>query len=102
FLVLTGGSSCPFEAGLCYVHWPRWQFGAPRIDWIRGTGLAGGWTKVRPASQAGRFRSRWRDEVATTGLPAAERAQARALIEDQHWRWGRPRTLGRSEHLRVS
>src|SRR5262249_28204609 len=46
------------------------------------------------------FRSHWRDEVATTGLPADERAQARSLIEDQHCRRGYARTLGRIEHLR--
>src|SRR5262249_49930618 len=85
-----------------YAHWPWWQFGAPWVDWVRGTDLARGRTEVRPASQTGRFRSRRRDEVATTSLPAGERAQAQALIEDQHCRSGRARTLGRSEHLRES
>jgi hypothetical protein len=35
--------------------------------------------EVRPGSQTGRFRSRRRDEVATTSLPAGERAQAQVL-----------------------
>src|SRR5262249_41074515 len=59
--------------GPCYAHSRRWRFGAPLIEWARGTR-----TEVRPASQIGRFRSRRRDEVATSGLPAGERAQARA------------------------
>ena len=88
--------------GLCYVHWSHSQFEAPRVDWIGGTGLAGGRTEVRPASQTSRFRSRSRDQVATTDLLVDERAQVRAGIEDQHWRRGHARTLGRSGHLQKS
>src|SRR5262249_44378963 len=65
---------------LCYGHWRRW-FGRSPVGWVRATGPAGGRTEVRPASQTSRFRSRRRAEVATTGLPADERAQARSLIE---------------------
>jgi hypothetical protein len=88
--------------GLCSAHWPRWQFGTLLVGWVGVTGLAGGRTEVRPASQTAQFRSRRRDEVATTGLPAGERAQARVLNEDQHCRRGRARTLGRTEHPRES
>jgi hypothetical protein len=86
--------------GLCYGRWRRWQLGAPPVDWVRGTGPAGGRTEVRPASQTSRFRSRRRDEVATIGLLVDERAQARSLIEDQHCRQEYAQTLGRIEHLR--
>ena len=55
--------------GLCYGHWPRGQFGASPLDWIRGTRPAGVQAEVRPGSQRDPFRSRWHDEVATTGLP---------------------------------
>ena len=69
------------------------------VEWVRGTGPAGVRTEVRPGSQTGRFRSRRRDEVATTCLRADERAQARSLFEDRHCRRGHARTLGRPEHL---
>jgi hypothetical protein len=62
------------------------------VEWVRGTGPAGVRTEVRPGSQTGRFRSRRRDEVATTCLRADERAQARSLFEDRHCRRGHART----------
>jgi hypothetical protein len=42
--------------------------------------------ELHPQVQTAPFRSHWHDEVATTGLRADERAQARSRIEDQHCR----------------
>src|SRR5262245_19686872 len=78
--------------GLPCGHWLGWEFGASPVDRGRGSGPAGVRPEVRRASQRGRFRSRWHAEVATTGLLIDERVQARARIEDQHWRRGDART----------
>src|SRR6516165_790831 len=86
--------------GLCYAHWRAcWAF---PVDGVRGTGPAGARAELDPEVQTAPFRSHWHDEVATTGLPADEGAQARSRIEDQHCRLGHARTLGRTEHLQHS
>ena len=86
--------------GLSCDHWPECELGGFLVDWVCGAGLAGARVEIRPGSQTGRFRSRWRDEVATPGLRVDERAQVRSRIEDRHCRRGHARTLGRIEHLR--
>jgi len=83
-------------------HWPECELGGFLVDCVCGAGLAGARVEIRPGSQTGRFRSRWRDEVATTGLLVDERARARARIEDQYCRRAYARTRGRPEHLRES
>ena len=50
--------------------------------------------EIRPGSRTGPFRSQWHGEVATRGLLADERAQARALFENRCRRGGHARTLG--------
>jgi hypothetical protein len=72
--------------GLSCDHWPECELGAFLFDRICGTGLAGARVEIRPGSQTGRFRSRWHDEVATTGLLVDERAQVRSRIEDRYCR----------------
>src|SRR5262245_52704270 len=88
--------------GPCHAQWLGWEFEASLVDWVCGTGLAGARSEIRPGSQRGRFRSRWRAEVATTGLLVDERAQVRSEIEDRRCRRGHARTLGSTEHLRES
>src|SRR5262249_28530248 len=83
---------------LCYGHWRRWFGGSP-VGWVRRTGPAGGRAEVRPPSQTDRVRSRWHGEAAPRGLPADERAQAPARIQDRRCRRGHARTPGMTEHL---
>src|SRR5262245_37563911 len=74
------------SGGLYYGRWPAWALRTFPLDWDCGRGPAGARAEVRPGSQISRFRSRWHDEVATTGLLVDERAQARSRIEDQRCR----------------
>src|SRR5262249_3394116 len=78
-------------------HWLEWEFGGSPVEQIRSPIATGMRVGIRLGSQTDRFRSRWHAEVATTGLPADERAQARSPIVDQHCLPGHARTRGRPE-----
>src|SRR5215471_5903068 len=67
-------------------HWSEHGFAALPVDRVCGRESAGVRAEIRLASQTGRFRWHWHDEVATTGLLVDERAQAPARIADQHCR----------------
>src|SRR5215831_2132834 len=63
----------------CHDHWLG-RFG--QLPVVHGRSSVAARAEIRPGFRTSPFRSHWRDEVATTGLPADERAQARSLIED--------------------
>jgi hypothetical protein len=79
------GARCS-SVRFCHGYLPAWGSRASQVDRICGTDLSGMRAAVRPGSQTGRFRSRWHDEVATTGLLGDDRAQAQSRIEDQYCR----------------